>query len=301
MNLEIIHILSGPVIGAAIGYCTNYIAVKMLFRPHHEIRIGKFRLPFTPGLIPKRKDALAVAVGQAVSNSLLTTEDMSEMLLTKDVEDSVADLCMNYLKEYLKSSERMEDVITGFAGKETYAALREKAVLTVSDKIMDGILQAEPATIIAEEGKKAVQNMLAGTMFAMFLHGDTLDSIADELGLYAEKYIREHAPEIITEKVGQEVSALEEKRVYELGEPLLRHEERIEEKIREIYRSCIGKIADSIVKQFHIDRIIEDKIKAMDVMELENLVMSVMKHELGMIVNLGALIGLVLGIINIFL
>ncbi|MDD6065009.1 MAG: DUF445 family protein, partial [Firmicutes bacterium] len=50
-----IQIFAGPAIGAVIGYCTNYVAVKMLFRPLKPIRIGKFTLPFTPGVIPKRK------------------------------------------------------------------------------------------------------------------------------------------------------------------------------------------------------------------------------------------------------
>ena len=45
----------------------------------------------------------------------------------------------------------------------------------------------------------------------------------------------------------------------------------------------------------------EDKIVSMDVKELEVLILSVMKHELGMIVNLGALIGFILGLVNLIL
>ena len=44
-----------PLIGAAIGYVTNWIAVKMLFFPLNPVKIGKFTLPFTPGVIPKNK------------------------------------------------------------------------------------------------------------------------------------------------------------------------------------------------------------------------------------------------------
>ena len=42
-------IIAGPLIGAVIGYFTNYLAVKMLFRPRREIKIGSKTLPFTPG------------------------------------------------------------------------------------------------------------------------------------------------------------------------------------------------------------------------------------------------------------
>ena len=50
-------IIAGPLIGAVIGYFTNYLAVKMLFRPRREIKIGSKTLPFTPGVIPERKAA----------------------------------------------------------------------------------------------------------------------------------------------------------------------------------------------------------------------------------------------------
>ena len=38
--MTILEIIAGPAIGAVIGYCTNYIAVKMLFRPLKPIKIG---------------------------------------------------------------------------------------------------------------------------------------------------------------------------------------------------------------------------------------------------------------------
>ena len=52
-----IQFLIGPVIGLIIGYVTNNIAIKMLFRPLKPVYIGKRRVPFTPGLIPKEKRA----------------------------------------------------------------------------------------------------------------------------------------------------------------------------------------------------------------------------------------------------
>lgn len=299
--MEWIHYLSGPVIGAIIGYFTNYIAVKMLFRPHREIRIFGIHVPFTPGLIPKRKNALAAAVGHAVADSLLTEADLGAVLTSEKVEDSVTGLCMEQIKNYMKSSEKVENVFANLISDDLYAKARQQLKDVLAEKIMSGVLEIQPGEVIAREGKKAVQEMLAGTMFAMFLHGDTLDSMAESVGVYAENYIRENGPGLIENELEKEIAALEEKRMYQIGEPLMQYEERVQEKIREIYRSCIGKVTVNIVSQFRIDEIIEEKIKAMDVQELEDLVMSVMKHELGMIVNLGALIGLILGVINIFL
>ena len=59
------------------GY-TNHLAIKMLFRPHRPIYIGKFQVPFTPGLIPKRRDELAVQLGKMVVEHLLTPEGIGK-------------------------------------------------------------------------------------------------------------------------------------------------------------------------------------------------------------------------------
>lgn len=61
-------------IGAIIGGFTNHLAIKMLFRPHEAKYIGKWRVPFTPGLIPKRRDELAKSMGRTVVEHLLTPD-----------------------------------------------------------------------------------------------------------------------------------------------------------------------------------------------------------------------------------
>lgn len=78
--------LAGPVIGALIGYCTNYIAVKMLFYPKKEIRIFGHKLPFTPGAIPKGKPRLAKAIGNIVAEDLLTKEDIKQKMISAETE-----------------------------------------------------------------------------------------------------------------------------------------------------------------------------------------------------------------------
>ncbi len=77
--------LTGPVLGAVIGYFTNYLAVKMMFRPLKPIKIGRYTMPFTPGIIPRGKDRLAKALGEAVGERLLTQKDIEEALLSDEI------------------------------------------------------------------------------------------------------------------------------------------------------------------------------------------------------------------------
>ena len=62
-----------------------------------------------------------------------------------------------------------------------------------------------------------------------------------------------------------------------------------------------SRSVNSALRRIDVAKVVEDKINAMSVEELEKGVLTVMKTELRMIVNLGALIGLVIGSINIFI
>ena len=63
-----------PLVGAMIGYVTNALAIRMLFRPFRERRIFGIRVPFTPGVIPRQRADLAERIGRMVSRQLLTPE-----------------------------------------------------------------------------------------------------------------------------------------------------------------------------------------------------------------------------------
>ncbi|WP_166512401.1 DUF445 family protein [Desulfallas thermosapovorans] len=75
--------------GAVIGYTTNWIAIRMLFRPLKEKRFFGLRVPFTPGVIPRGKGRLAGAVGNAVGGMLLTEEKVVQHLLRPEVEEQM--------------------------------------------------------------------------------------------------------------------------------------------------------------------------------------------------------------------
>ena len=95
--MEFLEMLTGPLIGALIGFFTNYLAVKMLFRPYNPIKIGKWTLPFTPGIVPKRKERLADAIGNAVGNRLFTGEDLKNLLLAEQTKNKVVDITLDVL------------------------------------------------------------------------------------------------------------------------------------------------------------------------------------------------------------
>ena len=73
---ELLRWVLPPVLGAIIGYVTNAVAIRMLFRPYREWRLLKVRVPFTPGIIPRQRYKLAENIGQMVSDELLTEDTL---------------------------------------------------------------------------------------------------------------------------------------------------------------------------------------------------------------------------------
>ena len=69
-----------PLLGALIGYVTNYIAIRMLFRPLYAWHLVGLRVPLTPGIIPAKRGELAAKMGEMVGEHLLTVEDVGRAL-----------------------------------------------------------------------------------------------------------------------------------------------------------------------------------------------------------------------------
>ena len=80
MNLSSLLIyIAPPIAGGIIGYFTNDLAIKMLFRPYRPLYIREWKLPFTPGLIPRNQERLAKRVADTIMGSLLTPEELQNL------------------------------------------------------------------------------------------------------------------------------------------------------------------------------------------------------------------------------
>ena len=86
--MELSYIIA-PLLGGVIGYITNDIAIRMLFRPHTAKYIFGIHIPFTPGIIPKEKGRIAEAVGGVISENLINKEVLEKYLLSEDMVGKV--------------------------------------------------------------------------------------------------------------------------------------------------------------------------------------------------------------------
>lgn len=96
--------IAPPLVGAVIGYVTNAIAIKMLFRPLTEKRVFGLRVPFTPGILPMQRHKLAVNIGNMVSRELLTESIVRDRLRTAEFRSLVERSVAGYTEKLLSSS-----------------------------------------------------------------------------------------------------------------------------------------------------------------------------------------------------
>lgn len=89
-------LIIAPIAGALIGWLTNYVAIKLLFRPHNAVKV--FGLSFQ-GLIPKRRRDITHSIATTIEKELLSSTDLIETLDTIDwkqeVEDAVEEIIEN--------------------------------------------------------------------------------------------------------------------------------------------------------------------------------------------------------------
>ncbi|HHW06729.1 MAG TPA: DUF445 family protein [Clostridia bacterium] len=80
-----------PVTGALIGWFTNYLAVKMLFRPHEPVTISLTKLTIQ-GVIPKRKKEIARSLGEIIEKELISIDELTEHLSQEIQNEQLLDL-----------------------------------------------------------------------------------------------------------------------------------------------------------------------------------------------------------------
>jgi uncharacterized membrane protein YheB (UPF0754 family) len=126
-----------PLLGALIGYVTNYIAIRMLFRPLRPWRLLGMRLPLTPGIIPAKRGELAQRMGEMVGSHLLTAEDVRQALekpaFNRELKSAVNDKLGAFLDRQLGPLETLVPENYQRRFRELVATLRAKALRVITD------------------------------------------------------------------------------------------------------------------------------------------------------------------------
>ncbi len=172
--MTILKIIGMIVLGATIGAVTNHLAIRMLFRPLEAKYIGKYRIPFTPGLIPKRRDELAANLGRTVVKHLVTPEGIGKRLRQPAMHEAVTNLVTTELMKWVHSTVTIREVIARFVNQPE-EQLRKKIEQTLERELMEGVIHLKNSTIqevIGEGGVLKVKEAIPDVVDALLNQTD---------------------------------------------------------------------------------------------------------------------------------
>lgn len=316
-----------PLLGGVIGYITNDIAIRMLFRPHTAKYILGVHIPFTPGIIPKEKGRIAEAIGGVISENLMNKEVLEKYLLSEDMIGKVRSAVEEFIATQQKNNETVVQFLGHYLSKEEIHTVAQNINQSITkqtyEKLADSSVGEKVAHIAIDhvaqkltiDGAQELLSGIGGALggiggMAAGLFGGNI--VAKFLGMLREPaehflaknintMLQDNGEEIVSNMIGGEVETFLNKPVCKLLEG---HEEQLEQAvntIESIYRSIITEHLPKILDSIDISKIVRERINEMDVNETEKLIFQVMDKELKAIVWLGALLGLVMGSINLIL
>lgn len=316
-----------PLLGGVIGYITNDIAIRMLFHPHTAKYVFGIHIPFTPGIIPKEKGRIAEAIGGVISENLMNKEVLEKYLLSEDMIGKVRSAVEEFITTQQKNQETVACFLGHYLSKEEIANIAQNINQSITkqtyEKLADSAVGEKVAHIAIDHVAQKLtidgaQELLSGIggalgglggMAAGLFGGNIVAKFLGMLREPAENFLaknintmlRDNGEEIVSNMIGGEVDSFLNKPVCKSLEG---HEEQLAQAVNtveSIYRSIITEHLPKILDSIDISKIVRERINEMDVNETEKLIFQVMSKELKTIVWLGALLGLVMGSINILL
>ncbi|WP_163529586.1 DUF445 domain-containing protein [Halobacillus ihumii] len=169
MNVVVL-IVGMMLIGAAIGGVTNHLAIKMLFRPYKPIKIGKFQVPFTPGLIPKRRDELSRQLGEMVVNHLLTADGLRRKIEGPAFENQLTTFVQEEVEKLLNNDDSMQAILSSLDIHLDQERLEDSISSWVEeryDSMMSGVRERSASELLPEEWKSKLEN--SADEFAVYI------------------------------------------------------------------------------------------------------------------------------------
>jgi len=185
-----------PLLGAVIGYVTNAIAIRMLFRPLEEVRVFGVRLPLTPGIIPKQRFQLAESIGEMVSRELLTEEAVRRQLATEgfrgrleaNIDSLLGDLIGTPLERLQRGNQELVLAsVQGFLSEALYAFFSSRSFIHGVRGILGRLVRSLGERPVGELlGSREWGTLIVERMTPLLAQPDSKAKIADALERWLE-------------------------------------------------------------------------------------------------------------------
>ena len=299
--MPVLHFILGPAVGAIIGGLTNKVAIRMLFRPHRAVYIGRFHVPFTPGIIPKEKPRIAAAIGDAVGNELLNSDVLSQTLLSDEMYAKISNSVNSLVDRMMVDTTPLRDVIARYAAPEEtdrlLSQMQTDLVQTLCLKLSDKAIGDHVASLAIDHVMNRLSQNFVGRLGASAL--DLVrNSVQHFLAENINQLLQQNSQPMLQSWVSTETQHLLDTPLCQLCQhhhPQLR---QLAGMVVNIYKQVVQDNLPRMLQTLDLQRIVQDRINDMDMQQTEQLILTIMKKELRALVWFGVLLGFLMGFIT---
>lgn len=295
------NILVTPILGGIIGYITNGIAIKMLFRPLKPVYVFGKQLPFTPGIIPKEKARIAKSIGKVISGELLNEEVLAKVLLKEEICSGIENKIDQFIKNNAYNEETFESLLNRIVTKERTTYFKVEAEEKITEAIYDEITKMGIGQVVVDKGIEAFKEGKFGSLgpLALFLNASMLESLGAKLVPVIDEMIASESEEMIRKGVENKINELMQSTVGDVMNRGALYSELIKSVVLKSYDYIVRKKLGEVLSTINLAQVVEERIAEYDPLELERLILEIMNKELKAIIWLGALLGFLMGCIMI--
>jgi uncharacterized membrane protein YheB (UPF0754 family) len=290
-----------PLIGAGIGYITNMIAVKMLFFPLNPVKIGKFTLPFTPGVIPRNKERLAQAIGKSISDNLVNADTLKNALLSDSMKADIREIVVDFLNGTTDISESIDSILKNYINTDNYDQVKANIVNNISKSIHQTVKEANIGDVIAKQIELAAKENFKGSLLGLLGGNAVVTTVSRSASEKINEYINQDGEKFISDMVYKELDKYTSSSLSDITTKIGTSEINLVNIMINIYEQFIINNLPPILKLVDISSIVTNRINNMESAEIEDIVLKIINKELNALVNLGAVIGFILGLLNLFI
>ena len=290
-----------PLIGAFIGYFTNAVAIKMLFRPLKEVKFFGIRLPFTPGILPRERKKLANSIGRMVDKELLTPDVIRERLSKTEVRQNIENVVGSYTGEMLDRplSFWMEDRPDDFPMAEL---LRDFVNSDIFDTFLEEILKnwiMGKSEISAPDKKPAswIKSLLkdVGSLFVPAAKNMIKNGLSREIQNDEGK---ETAYSRALLSIIEKYPGITGREFLSMGK---KQKQRLDSFLAGKTTDTLDDNIESALFSVDIKTLVSDRINSLDMIRVEKIILDVMAGQLKWINFFGAILGAIIGFLQIII
>lgn len=268
MDPSVLIKLSPLLVATLHGYGAAWLAVRMLFRPRRPYQIFGFRVPLTPGMLPKEREHFIASLATVISVRLLDVETVTDEILKLNLESEITTLAR---REYLAHSqnETTIKVITEHLRERLYHLRDSVEARWEIARALRKIVEEELGRRVSLLRRMLIDYILDDEAVYRIV-GDSISTLADQIvdSLYVRTTIIQAMAQI-PEHVGSSTQT-----------------------------AAVNSFVTLLSERLDVRAILIKRLNALSNEAIEQLIMETAGREIRAIVWFGASIGLLVGILQ---